>query len=126
MGNDSAVNNAAWVVNYNFAEDRTADYRTFQQKQQNITHGLRFVYDPALAMPYYRPTSINTYTATDPITGDPLRSQLALRFIKRPDILDAGNNIIFKGVIQTLPATPRLPVCPGLLYFGVSDRPVAP
>ena len=120
MGHDSAVNNASWVVNYNYAEDRSADYRTYQQKQQNITHGLRFVYDPALAMPYLRPTSIGTYASVD------TRAASALRFIKRPDIVDSNNMVILKGISQTLPATPRMPVCPGLLYYGTSDRPIAP
>ncbi len=121
-GHDSVVSNSAWDVNYNYAEDRTplVDFRTYQEQKQNIAHGLRFVYDPSLAMPYLRPTSVNTYASSA------TRSASALRYIRRPDIVDAGNNLVLQGVIQTLPAAPRLPVCPGLLYFGSSDRPIAP
>ena len=78
------------------------------------------MFDSSLAMPYLRPTSIATYASAA------TRSASALRYIRRPNIVDANNNIILPGVIQTLPATPRLPVCPGLLYYGVSDRAVAP
>ena len=120
MGHDMAVNNANWVVNYNYAEDRTGDYRTYPQKQQNISPGLRYVYDPSLSMPYLRPTSINTYASVA------VRNASALRFIARPAIVDAANNVVLPGVIQTLPSMPRLPVCPGLLYYGTSDRPIQP
>jgi hypothetical protein len=120
MGHDATVNNANWNVTYNFAEDRSGDYRSFQQKQQNISPGLRFIYDPSLAMPYLRPTSINTYASAA------VRSASALRIIRRPNIVDPSNNVVLPGALQTLPAMPRLPVCPGLLYYGVSDQPLAP
>ena len=127
MGHDSSVNNANWVVNYNYAEDRTGDYRTYlqkfrmgPQKNLNITHGLRYIYDPALAMPYLRPNSMNTYASAA------TRSASALRYIRRPNITDVNGNVVLPGVIQTMPAMPRLPVCPGLLYYGTSDQPIAP
>lgn len=120
MSHDGTVNNAAWDVTYNYAEDRTGDYRTYPQQQQNITNGLRYEYDPALAMPYYRPTSMATYASVT------TRMNSALRFIQRPAIMNNLNQVILPAIRQTLPPTPRLPVCPGLLYFGEGDQPVVP
>lgn len=109
---------------YNPAEDRTQDFRTpFEQggasNDFEYTHGLRFVYDPALAMPYQHPT--------DPgLSGDvnAVRPQRALRFIDRPAIVINGTQVLPE-IRQMLPSLPRLPVCPGLLYFGDSDRPIS-
>jgi len=69
-------------------------------------------------MPYNRPTSIAIYASAA------TRAASALRAIQRPNIVDSNNNIILPGVKQILPATPRLPVCPGLLFYGESDRPL--
>ncbi len=105
------------------------DFRTPYEKQTQgldakykdieIARGLRFVYDPALAMPYQHPTGV------DLTANVGTRATRALRAIVRPEV-KIGNNVVMPKITQTLPSVPRLPVCPGLLYFGDSDRPVVP
>ena len=104
---------------YSPGTDRTQDYRApFESNpgggQFPITRGLRFTYDPALAMPYHLPTDAN-------LRGDNNNSRItrALRYIDRGTNVTNGPRII-----QILPPIPRLPVCPGLLYFGDADRRV--
>lgn len=106
---------------YNPAEDRTKDFRTAQEASAGITRGLRFVYDPALSMPYLHPTGVDLDTG-----GTPTRLTRALRRKVWAAQLNPNDNTtqIMPSVMQVLPPTPRLPVCPGLLYFGDSDRKI--
>ena len=78
----------------------TGDYRTPEEVNAKIARGIRYLYDPALALPYKGATA-----------GTPLR------YI--PRTMPDGSKIN-----QTLPPMPRLPVCPGLLYFGAPDRSI--
>ena len=84
-----------------------------------ITRGLRFIYDPALAMPYFDPTNTQL---SDPAAGGSniqTRKQYALRYIDR-QVSNGATNLY--RIRQVLPAMPRLPVCPGILYTGESER----
>lgn len=116
----AVVNNGNLDVNYGYAQDRTGDYRTYLQKQQKITQGLRFEYDPALGLPYNRPTSVPVYDSSDTRTAAALRT-LASGYSLT--LYGANVNATFK---QTLPAIPKLPVCPGLLYFGDAEKALVP
>ncbi|HZO87941.1 MAG TPA: hypothetical protein VFB38_06335 [Chthonomonadaceae bacterium] len=126
---------------YTPGDDRTVDFRTPQEQNTDnkdipITRGLRFEYDPALAMPYQHPTdasflsgdlsgdSLNAAYTTSDYLRDPtyLRSLRALRVKVWPAQLNNNGQIILNEVRQVLPPVPRLPVCPGLLYFGDSER----
>ena len=126
---------------YNPAEDRAQDFRTpfeaqtasvpAQYKDFEITRGLRFVYDPAFAMPY------GGTVQNGNILGGPrdpnlmgistlvqqYRQAHALRFIDRPPVI-INNTTVLPEIRQVLPPLPRLPVCPGLLYYGDSERPI--
>jgi hypothetical protein len=104
----------------NPGEDTGADLRTPGEAQVQITRGLRFLYDPALALPYYRPTLLAPYLNND---STDKRAGRALRYRVRPAVVQNGLTILPE-IRQTLPPTPRLPVCPGLLYFGDSDHPI--
>ncbi|HZT43009.1 MAG TPA: hypothetical protein VFA07_12650 [Chthonomonadaceae bacterium] len=116
-------------ANYNPAEDRTQNFRTPQEVSDSITRGLRFEYDPALAMPYAETIQNGAVVGgpTDPgITNFANRFQWALRFIERPAVISPYDNktVVLPEFRQALPPLPRLPVCPGLLYYGDSDRPI--
>lgn len=71
----------------------TTDLRTPAEQSDNITRGLLYIYDPVLAEPY---ETLNP-NGGQPIRPDPNNPNLAL------------------------PPVPKLPVAPGLLYFGRSD-----
>jgi len=107
------------------AEDVIQDFRTANEYSAGITRGLRIVYDPALSLPYYRPTrqtldvSGGSYGSTFGTTG--YRQQNALRCVTYPPIVGMTSPVVF-----TLPSVPRLPVCPGLLYFGDSETQTGP
>lgn len=110
----------------NPGQDRTRDFRTpaerdvpslrtapNQAQVEGITRGLRFTYDPALALPYYQPTR------ADIVNSAPaLRQQRALRYRRY------AASATLPEIRQILPPAPRLPVCPDLLYFGDADRPL--
>ncbi len=106
------------LCTYNNGEDRTTDFRTPLEQQENITRGLRYLYDPAFAMPYQHATDVNLTTAP---TAASLRLSRALRYKYTP-----VTNWWPNGIYQILPPTPRQPVCPTLLYFGDSDHPLVP
>jgi len=77
------------------------DYRTKVEKNAGITRGLRIIYDPALGAPYCN------YT---PSMGSPQRlsgwAHVSHGSLRQDDY---G---------RTLPPLPKLPVCPGFVYFG--------
>lgn len=113
-----AVHDARTVLcNYNNGEDIATDFRTPLEKQEQITRGLRFLYDPALAMPYQHASDVSLTTGASSATrqGRALRSKYTSPSLWWPN-----------GIYQILPPTPRQPVCPGLLYFGDSDHPLVP
>ncbi len=104
---------------YSPGTDRTQDFRTPLEKTANIARGIRFLYDPALALPYLSPTSLD-------LDSHATRLNRALRAIQRdavPSPLDASVTLL-PAIRQVLPPVPKLPVCPGLLYFGEADRPI--
>jgi hypothetical protein len=94
----------------NPAQDPAADYRTPQETAAGITRGMRFLYDPSLAMPYYNPRDFG-------LSGDANRTLRQTRALRAKVVQING-----QPVRQVLPPIPRLPVCPELLYMGDSDR----
>lgn len=101
----------------NPAQDRNADFRTPAERAalgDGITRGLRFVYDPALALPYHDPTNASILNSTRQ-----QRERRALR-VRAFDV-NSDNNPDFRFI---LPPAPRLPVSPDLLFFGDADRPL--
>ena len=105
-------------------EDLTKDFRTPLEKNPvngdyPIARGLRYVYDPMLAMPYLNPTDAGLMDING--ANSTLRSRRALRAVVQPAVVNNGLEIL-PSVRQVLPPIPRLPVCPGRLYFGDSDR----
>ncbi len=105
------------VAIYSPAEDRSQDFRTALENTENITRGLRYQYDPAFAMPYQHPSDKGlTLGAT---TATRYNRALRSKFTPVTAWWPAG-------IHQILPPMPRLPVCPGLLYFGDSDHPLVP
>jgi hypothetical protein len=105
------------VATYNNGEDRTTEFRTPLEQQENITRGLRFLYDPAFAMPYQHASDVNLTAGASTVTRQnrALRSKFTQATAWWPN-----------GIMQILPPTPRQPVCPSLLYFGDSDHPLVP
>jgi len=79
------------------------DLRTQAEQNAQITRGIRFIYDPALAAPYagYNPDSGTPYVS-------PNNTWLHT---------DAGS---FRqdDYGRILPPIPRLPVCPGFVFYG--------
>jgi hypothetical protein len=96
--------------------DTRQDYRTPTERAQGIARGLRFVYDPALGYPYMNPAQMDLDTRQT-------RFNRALRYIQRPAVIRDGNTVLPE-MRQILPPMPKLPVCPGLLYFGSADRQI--
>jgi hypothetical protein len=81
----------------------SGDQRTNDEKAARITRGIRYLYDPALITPYqgYNPA--------------------AVAFRRDDAYYDSATNGILPGhsdVGRTLPPVPRLPVCPGFVYYG--------
>lgn len=79
----------------------TTDYRTTIEKNADITRGLRFLYDPLLRMPY---------AGYNPAGGQPL-------------VLASWSHVMGGAVRQddygrALPPLPRLPLCPGFVFYG--------
>ncbi len=116
MGHDPA--------GYVAGEDLTKDFRTPLEKSPvngdyPIARGLRYVYDPVLAMPYLNPSDAGLMDINGANTL--YRSRRALRSVVQPAVMSNGVEIL-PSVRQVLPPIPRLPVCPGRLYFGESDR----
>lgn len=105
----------------NPAQNVTFDYRTPQEASANVARGLRYLYDPILAMPYTTPRAVA-------LVGDAraVREQRQIRALRaktvRVGITDPLNPNSGTPVRQILPPTPRLPVCPDLLFMGDSDR----
>jgi hypothetical protein len=81
----------------------SGDQRTNDEKAARITRGIRYLYDPALVTPYqgYNPG--------------------AIAFRRDDAYFDPTTNGILPGhsdVGRVLPPLPRLPVCPGFVYYG--------
>ena len=105
------------LADYAPGQDRTIAFTSPLEQQESITRGLRYIYDPAFAMPYQHPTDVALTTNATSAT----RQSRALRSKYTPPTLWWPN-----GIYQILPPTPRQPVCPSLLYFGDSDHPLVP
>lgn len=109
-------------------DDASLDFRTpFEVNQagnpainegRSITRGLRFVYDPALAMPYMNPTKADLAGSAN----SSLRQSRALRVLVRAELKNSNGDTILPEIRQTLPPVPKLPVCPGLLFTGNSEQ----
>jgi hypothetical protein len=112
--------------------DTTLDYRTPLESIPNplpsgvnpittslspfqITNGMRMMYDPALAMPYYHPTD----NGLSPDSAAKTRRLRALRFIATT--VNVPNGTAYH-LVQVLPPIPRLPVCPDYTYAGDSEQ----
>lgn len=80
------------------------DPRTANEKNGRITRGLRFLYDPYLHAPYpgYNPGNVIA-----PLVGANGSWKVNVNGVSRQD--DHG---------RYLPPMPRLPVCPGYVFFG--------
>ncbi len=89
--------------------DPGGDFRTKDEVDAGIARGLRYRYDPALALPYKANLSTNA----------PLRSITYV--LKSRSGTPLPNT---KPVTQILPAMPKLPVCPDFLYEGTPDQPL--
>jgi hypothetical protein len=76
------------------------DQRTTDEKTARITRGIRFLYDPVLNAPYQ---------GYDP-AGRAFRTDDAY--------YNQANPTGTKDVGRVLPPVPRLPVCPGYVYYG--------
>ena len=86
----------------------SGDYRTLDEVNAGIARGLRYQYDPALALPYKGNAG----------GAPPLRSISYVLKLKNGTPLANGN------LTLTLPAIPKLPVCPDFLYEGTPDKPL--
>jgi hypothetical protein len=71
---------------------------------QGLTRGIRFIYDPALYMPYVN------YLPTNGIQATPMSFRYDLANF------DPANPAFDQD--RTLPPIPRLPVCPGFVFSG--------
>lgn len=100
----------------NPTQPAAADYRTPQEAAATtafpagITRGLRYLYDPSLAMPYFNSRDAG-------LLGDGSRTARQTRALRAKIVQING-----APVRQILPPIPRLPVCPDLVYMGDSDR----
>lgn len=97
------------------------DYRTPKEIADGITRGLRFVYDPALCLPYQHASDYLLSDLGGAGNAEKTREYRAVRFKTILPTTPASQQII-----QILPSIPNLPVCPGLLYYGPADSPVVP
>ena len=86
-------------------------FRTSTEKAEGIARGMRYLYDPTFAFPYYNSVS-------QIITSSRDRAKNSLRYIERI-VETPSKKITYR---QLLPPVPKLPVCPGLLYFGEPER----
>ena len=93
-------------------EDRTVQARSILEQTRGITRGIRYMYDPALGMPYEHAT------AKDLLSDNTDHATRALRVREIAAVTNSDNNVVVPKIRQILPPLPRLPVCPGLLYFG--------
>jgi hypothetical protein len=82
-----------------------------------ITRGLRLMYDPAFAMPYYHPTDVAL--SPDTFAAMKTRKLRALRSITTNVAVPNGTGY---RIVQVLPAIPRLPVCSDYTYAGDSEQ----
>ncbi len=108
-------------------EDTTLNYRTPLETQAAgtpapdqdipITNGLRYEYNPILAMPYYDPTDVTLIPLPNHLT----RQQRAIRSRSFQITVPGGGAYTIE---QVLPAIPDLPVCPNALYSGQGTVPV--
>ncbi len=130
----SAGDQAAWFSRWGYIPathgssgisipDQHLQNRTPKEIADGVSRGIEYIYDPTLPLPYYQPRlgrcDINMIGSG--ATAIALRQNSAIRArYFAPSV--AG---VFP-VFQTLPAVPKLPVCPGMLYFGPPDSPVVP
>ncbi len=109
-------------------EDITLTYTTPLERQNAaqlasaqpgvpITNGLRYEYNPILAMPYLNPTDMTL------IGNQNLSQQRAIRanFYSISVPSATGSTPYTYRIEQILPALPDLPVCPNYLYAGKSS-----
>jgi hypothetical protein len=128
----SAGDQAAWIGKWGYIPqthgssgipipDQHIVNQTPNEVKEAIVGGLTFLYDPALPLPYQHASDINLTDLNTP--NATLRKNRALRcnYITTGIFAGTGNTLF-----QTLPSVPKLPVCPGLLYFGPPDSPVVP
>lgn len=125
----SAGDQAAWISKWGYIPttygssglsipDQHMVPQATNEAKDGIVRGMEFVYDPALPMPYANPSKIDLLGST--LAAQQLRQLRAVR--SKYYSATASSPAVF----QTLPSVPRLPVCPGMLYFGPTDSPVVP
>jgi len=125
----SAGDQAAWMGRWGYVPvflgsssllvpDQHRANQTPNEITENIVRGLTFTYDPALSLPYQQAN--DGLLLTTSTTAETTRQQRAVRYNL------STYNATTPHVFQELPSIPKLPVCPGLLYFGPPDSPVVP
>ena len=98
-------------ANYSPGTETGIAFRTSAEKTEGIARGMRYLYDPTFAFPYHNSVSNVIKSSRD-------RAIYSLRFIERIGG-PPSRKITYR---QLLPPVPKLPVCPGLLYFGEPER----
>jgi len=103
-------------VDYSPGTNRASQFRSPQESTAGVARGLRYLYDPALAYPYLNPT-------TEDLDNRNNRLVRAMRSNKYAPVISPidGTTTILPAFKQVLPPVPRLPLCPGLLYFGENE-----
>lgn len=103
-------------VDYSPGTNRSTVYRSPQEGAAGVARGLRYQYDPALAYPYLNPTTEDLNTRAN-------RLQRAMRSNSYAPVVSPtdGTTVILPALKQVLPPVPRLPLCPGMLYFGETE-----
>lgn len=81
-----------------------SDYRTAGEKAAGIGRGIRFLYDPALAAPYYR-YNVDGWRTPATVMAGGWRHAM-------------GGALRQDNYGRVLPPLPRLPVCPGFVFQG--------
>lgn len=125
----SAGDQAAWMGKWGYIHtfhgssdvpipDQHMVPQTPKEISENIVRGLEFQYDPVLPLPY------NHASGTDLMGTQNANIQTRQYRSVRSKYFPAAGQI--NQTFQILPSVPRLPVCPGLLYFGPPDGPVVP
>ena len=92
--------------------------QTPKEASDGIVRGLEFKYDPTFPLPYDAAYKTDLLGFTNAAT-----QARQMRAVRTKYVPAAGSA---PAVVQTLPSIPRLPVCPGMLYFGPPDSPVVP
>jgi hypothetical protein len=101
-------------LDYRSQLESQTDLNTPHANDFALTRALLFEYDPTLAMPYFHSTD----AALTGAGNRNLRLSRSLRFTQRTVSYGINNSKVFR---QLLPALPRLPIGPDLIYSGASD-----